>query len=110
MSNENSLRGCIILIVQRIWMAATALATAFEAKGAQAVLVNNSPPDLGNVPNLAAAVLGSHNRDLCRQLRRVASLSSCTQGAEKRIMNGLRQQLLRSQPRQQKSSRASRVC
>jgi len=68
MPNEISLHGRIILIVQRIWTVATSLATAFEAKGAQAVLVKNSDPDLGNVPNLAAAVLGSHSRDLCLQL------------------------------------------
>jgi len=34
MPKDNCLRGRIILIVQRIWMIANALATAFEEKGA----------------------------------------------------------------------------
>src|SRR5262249_29132383 len=63
------LHGRIILIVQRIWTIASALANEFEAKGAQAVLAKNSDPDLANVPNLAAAVLGNHSRDLCQELR-----------------------------------------
>jgi DNA-binding response OmpR family regulator len=69
MSNGNSLRGRAILIVQRIWTIASALATEFEGKGAQVVLAKNSHPDLADVPNLAAAVLGDHSRDLCQQLR-----------------------------------------
>jgi DNA-binding response OmpR family regulator len=69
MSNDNSLRGRVILILQRIWTIASALATEFEGKGAQAVLAKNSHPDLADVPNLAAAVLGDHSRDLCQQLR-----------------------------------------
>ena len=69
MPNDNSLHGRIILVVEGMWMIATGLAKAFEAKGAQAVLVKHSHPDLANVPNLAAAVLGSHSRDLCQQLR-----------------------------------------
>ena len=69
MPNDNSLHGRIILIVEELWMIATALAIAFEAKGAQAVLVKHSHPDLANVPNVSAAVLGSHSRDLCQQLR-----------------------------------------
>lgn len=67
MPNDNSLHGRIILIVEGMWMIANAL--AFEAKGAQAVLVKHSHPDLANVPNVSAAVLGSHSRDLCQQLR-----------------------------------------
>ena len=70
MSNDNSLRGRVILIVQRIWTIASALATEFEGKGAQVVvLAKNSHPDLADVPNLAAAVLGNHSSDLCQQLR-----------------------------------------
>ena len=69
MRNGNSLHGRTILIVQQNWMIATALATAFEARGAQALLAKNSLPDLANVPGLAAAVLGSHSRDLCQQLQ-----------------------------------------
>jgi DNA-binding response OmpR family regulator len=69
MRNGNSLHGRTILIVQQNWMTATALATAFEARGAQALLAKNSLPDLANVPGLAAAVLGSHSRDLCQQLQ-----------------------------------------
>jgi len=69
MSNGNCLRGRVILIVQRIWTIASALATEFEGKGAQAVLAKNSHPDLADVPNLAAAVLGDHSPDLCQQLR-----------------------------------------
>ena len=53
MPNDSSLRGRIILVVEGMWMIATALAIAFEAKGAQAVLVKHSHPDLANVPNLA---------------------------------------------------------
>jgi DNA-binding response OmpR family regulator len=52
-----------------IWTIASALATEFEGKGAQAMLAKNSHPDLADVPNLAAAVLGDHSRDLCQQLR-----------------------------------------
>ena len=69
MRNGNSLHGRTILIVQQNWIIATALATAFEARGAQALLAKNSLPDLANVPNVSAAVLGSHSRDLCQQLR-----------------------------------------
>jgi hypothetical protein len=47
MSNDDTLRGHIILIVQRIWTIASALATEFEGKGAQAVLAKDSHPEIG---------------------------------------------------------------
>src|SRR5262245_60290700 len=68
MPNNNCLHGRIILIVQRVWMIAIALATEFEEKGAQTVLVRSYHADLFEIPNLAASVLSSHSRDLCRQL------------------------------------------
>lgn len=67
--NDSSLQGCTILIVQPNWVIANALASVFEATGAQVVLAKNSHPDLANVTNLAGAVLGNHGRDLCQQLQ-----------------------------------------
>ena len=69
LDNNSSLQGRTVLIVQPNWLIATALASVFEAKGAQAVLAKNSHPDLANVPNLAGAVLGNHGRDLCQHLQ-----------------------------------------
>jgi len=66
----SSLDGRVVLIVQRLWVVANALASAFEANGAQVLLARNSRSGLAlaNHPNLSAAVLDSGSRELCRQL------------------------------------------
>jgi len=65
-----SLDGRVVLIVQRLWVVANALARAFEANGAQVLLATNSRSGLAlaDHPNLSAAVLDSGSRELCRQL------------------------------------------
>jgi hypothetical protein len=69
MPNDNCLRGRIILIVQPIWIVASGLASAFEAKGAKVVMTRNAHTDMADIPNLAVAVLDSHSRDLGTQLQ-----------------------------------------
>ena len=61
---RNSLHGRLILIVQRRWIIARALADAFEARGAEVVMAKNSLFDLVDLPNLSAAVLDSASGDL----------------------------------------------
>jgi hypothetical protein len=58
-SQEPSLFGQVILIVQRRWVLAKSLSSAFEAKGARVLLVNNADSGLASTdhPHLAAAVL-----------------------------------------------------
>ena len=80
-------------------MIATGLANAFEAKGAQAVLVKHSHPDLANVPTLRPLSLAATAVTFASSSGREASLSSCTQGTQKSITNALRQPLFRSQRR-----------
>ena len=65
-----SLDGRVVLIVQRLWVVANALARAFEANRAQVLLATNSRSGLAlaDHPNLSAAVLDSGSRELCRQL------------------------------------------
>ena len=69
-SQGRSLHGCVILVVQRVWVIASALARAFKARGAEVLLTTN--PRLGlaltNHPYLSAAVLDSQGRELCRSL------------------------------------------
>jgi DNA-binding response OmpR family regulator len=64
-----AIHGRVVLIIQRRWYIASALAVAFEAKGAKVVMTRSYDPDLANISNLAAAVLDSSSRDLCAQLR-----------------------------------------
>jgi DNA-binding response OmpR family regulator len=73
MSNATShqgggLDGQVVLIVQRNWVIATALAKSFEEKGASAVLAKVFAPDLTSIPNLCAAVVDGQSRELCRLL------------------------------------------
>jgi DNA-binding response OmpR family regulator len=63
-----SLEGKVILIVQRSWLISTALAMAFEVKGARAVLSNKAASDLPDRINVSAAVLDSHSGELCKEL------------------------------------------
>jgi len=69
MPNWNSLQGRTILIVQRTWLIARALADAFEKKGAQIVMAKKADPDLANLPNLSAAVLDGQSGDLRPELQ-----------------------------------------
>ena len=62
------LDGQVVLIVQRSWVVATALANSFEEKGASAVLAKVPVPDLAGIPNLCAAVVDGQSRELCRLL------------------------------------------
>ena len=70
MPQRNSLYGHTVLIVQRRWIVARALADEFEAKGAQVL----SAPDaqsalaLSEHPDISVAVIDGHSRDLCRRL------------------------------------------
>ena len=71
LSGTAFLKGRVILIVQRVWVIASALASAFEANGAQVLLATNSRSGLAALadhPHLSAAVLDSRSRELCRQL------------------------------------------
>jgi hypothetical protein len=102
MSNDNSLRGRAILIVQRIWTIASALATEFEGKGAQAVLAKNSHPDWPTFPTLQPLSLAITAVTSASTFGREASLSSCTQGTQKSITTALRQPLFRSRRRPEK--------
>jgi len=65
-----SLNGRVVLIVQRSWVIASALARAFEANGARVLLSTNPSSGLALVshPLLSAAVLDSNSRELCNQL------------------------------------------
>ena len=61
-----SLDGQVVLIVQRNWLIANALAIAFEVKGARTLL--SRAPAEADLANLCAAVLDSDNPALCQQL------------------------------------------
>ena len=63
-----SLDGRVILIAQRSWLIATALAMAFEVKGARVVLSKEAGTDGADLTNVSAAVLDSHSSELRRQL------------------------------------------
>jgi hypothetical protein len=69
-NSGGSLDGRAVLILQRLWVVANALADAFEANGAQILLSTNSRSGmaLADHPNLSAAILDSGSRELCRQL------------------------------------------
>jgi len=71
LSREQSLFGRVILIVQRRWVVAHNLASAFEAEGAQVLLANSSPNSLAQLDHayLAAAVLDGQSHQLWRQLK-----------------------------------------
>jgi DNA-binding response OmpR family regulator len=62
--------GRVILIVQRRWLLARSLSSAFEAKGARVLLANNADSGvaLADHPHLAAAVLDGQSLQLCRKL------------------------------------------
>src|SRR5262249_16960890 len=63
-----SLDGRLILVVQRSRHIATAFASTLVAKGAQVVLAKVARLDLVDLPQLAAAVLNGHSRELCKLL------------------------------------------
>ena len=69
-SYNPSLHGKVILIVQRLWLIARSLATAFEANGARVLSANNtrSAVALADEPGLSAAVLDSESRAICKKL------------------------------------------
>ena len=69
-SNNRSLQGEVILIVQRRWLIARDLATAFEANGARVLSTNNptSAAALADEPGLSAAILDSDSRAVCKKL------------------------------------------
>jgi DNA-binding response OmpR family regulator len=69
-SQEPSLFGQVILIVQRRWVLAKSLSSAFEAKGARVLLANNADSGVASAdhPHLAAAVLDGQSLQLCRKL------------------------------------------
>ena len=69
-SNNPSLQGKVILIVQRSWLIARTLASAFEAKGARVLSTNNtrSAAALLDEPGLAAAIVDSDRRAICKRL------------------------------------------
>ena len=64
------LKGRVVLIVQRVWVIASALSNAFQANGAHVLLAANprSGLALADHPRLSAAVLNGRSRELCRQL------------------------------------------
>jgi DNA-binding response OmpR family regulator len=61
----------VILIIQRAWIIAHDLATAFEAKGAQVVMARETRlvSSVTQIPDLSAAVLDKHGLDLCLPLK-----------------------------------------
>src|SRR6516162_7334065 len=69
MPNRASLQGRAVLIVQRAWLLASALADAFEQKGAKVVIAKEAKPELANISNLSAAVLDANSVELQRELK-----------------------------------------
>jgi hypothetical protein len=69
-SNKPSLQGRVILIVQRSWLIARNLASAFEAKGARVLSTNNtrSAAEFVDEPGLSAAIVDSARRAICKKL------------------------------------------
>src|SRR5215467_13531741 len=65
---SHSLDGRVILIAQRSWLIATALALAFAVKGARVVLLKKAASDVADLTNVSAAVVDSHSGELCKQL------------------------------------------
>src|SRR5262249_48666410 len=63
-NKTGSLNDRVILIGERRWVIASALADAFKAKGAQVLMVANCHSDLADIPTLSAAVLDSDSHDL----------------------------------------------
>src|SRR5262245_60822751 len=68
--SRSSLAGRLILVTQRSWYIATALAAAFETKGAQTVLMKDANVAVASVylPGLSAAVLDGSSDALCTRL------------------------------------------
>jgi hypothetical protein len=63
-----SLQDRRVLIVQRSWIIARALADAFEATGAKVLSMTKLHPDLAVLPDLAVAVLDGTSGDLRKRL------------------------------------------
>jgi len=70
-SQDGSLRGRLVLIVQGRWLIARQLSTAFKAQGARVLLAHNATAGelAADAPDLAAAVLNSRSGPLCGVLR-----------------------------------------
>jgi DNA-binding response OmpR family regulator len=70
MPQHDFLQGRTVLIVQRRWIVARALADEFEAKGAQVLSATDarSALALSEHPDVSVAIIDSHSRDLCRRL------------------------------------------
>jgi len=68
MAHPPCIDGRVVLVVQRSWLIASALASAFGARGANVVLAKQSAVDSANLPNLAAAVLDGQSHELGRLL------------------------------------------
>jgi DNA-binding response OmpR family regulator len=70
-AQDRSFHGRVILIVQRTWVIAHGLATAFEVKGAQVVMAREARlgSSLTEIRDLSAAVLDRHNLELCQPLK-----------------------------------------
>src|SRR5262245_34757685 len=68
MDHPRSLDGRLILVVQRSRHIARALESTLEAKGAQVLLAKVARLDFADLPQLAAAVLNGHSRELCKLL------------------------------------------
>ena len=71
-SQDDLLRGRLVLVVQRRWLIARQLSTAFKAEGARVLLAQNAPAGelAAEAPDLAAAVLDSGSGPLCSVLRK----------------------------------------
>jgi NAD(P)-dependent dehydrogenase (short-subunit alcohol dehydrogenase family) len=68
MAHLPDLNGRVVLVVQRNWFIASALAKSFESKGARVVLVKESSAASANLPRLTAAVLDGQSHELGRLL------------------------------------------
>lgn len=68
MAHLPHLDGRVVLVVQRSWFIASALANSFESKGARVVLVKESSAASANLPHLTAAVLDGQSHELGRLL------------------------------------------
>jgi len=64
MAHPRSLERSLVLVVQRSWLIASALANSFESKGAKVVLAKESATASAKLPHLTAAVLDGQSREL----------------------------------------------
>lgn len=76
MAHQPRLNGRVVLVVQRSWVIASALARAFEAKGAKVLMAKEPAVALSNHPDLTAAVLEGQSHELSRllEVRGIASV------------------------------------